>query len=67
MRIITKNNIFEFGDMFFLQLLRTTMGTSEAVMWATVYYTYQNVNTFLPNHRHNLLYFICYIDDIFGI
>ena len=32
MRIIMKNNLFEFGDLFFLQLLGTAMGTSAAVM-----------------------------------
>ena len=29
---IMKNNIFEFGDLYFLQLLGTAMGTSAAVM-----------------------------------
>ena len=67
MRILMKNNIFEFGDMFFLQLLGTTLGTSLAVMWATVYYIYHIVLTLLPNHGHNLLYLICYTDNIFGI
>ena len=67
MRIIMKNNIFEFGDMFFLQLLGTAMGTSAAVMWATLYFAYHEVHTLLPKHGHNLLYFIRYIDDIFGI
>ena len=64
---IMKNNIFEFGDMYFLQLLGTAMGTSAAVMWATLYYAYHEVHTLLPNHGHNLLYFIRYIDDILGI
>ena len=67
MRTIMTNNIFEFGDMFFLQLLGTAMGTSAAVMWATLYYAYHEVHTLLPNHGHNLLYFIRYIDNIFGI
>ena len=37
MQIITKNNLFESGNLFFVQLLRTAMGTSAAVMWATIY------------------------------
>ena len=64
---IMKNHNFEFGDLYFLQLLGTWMGTSAAVMWATLYYTYHEVHTIISNHCHNLLYFICYIDDIFGI
>ena len=64
---IMKNNIFEFGDLFFLQLLGTAMGTSAAVMWATLYYAYHEVHTILPKHSHLLLYFKRYIDDIFGI
>ena len=67
MTTIMKNNIFEFGDLYFLQLLGTAMGTSAAVMWATLYYAYHEVHTLLPNHGHNLQYFIRYIDDILGI
>ena len=64
---IMKNYIFEFGDLFFLQLLGTAMGTSAAVMWATLYYAYHEVHTILPKYDHLLLYFKRYIGDIFGI
>ena len=67
MTIIMQNNIFEFGDCYFLQLLGTAMGTSAAVMWATLYYGYHEVHTIIPKHGNNLLYFKRYIDDIFGI
>ena len=53
--------------MYLLQLLGTAMGTSAAVMWATLYDAYHEVHTLLPNHGHNLLYFIRYIDVILGI
>ena len=43
------------------------MGTSAAVMWATLYYAYHEVHTILPKYGHLLLYFKRYIDDIFGI
>lgn len=62
-----KNNIFEFGDCYFLQLLGTAMGTSAAVMWATIYFAYHEVHTLIPNHGHNLFYFKRFIDDMFGI
>jgi hypothetical protein len=67
MCIIMRNNIFEFGDLCFLQLVGTAMGTSAAVMWATLYYAYHEVHCLIPRHGHNLLYFKRFIDDIFGI
>ena len=67
MTMIMKNNLFEFGDLCFQQLLGTAMGTSSAVMWATFYYGYHEVHNLLPRFGHCLLYFKRYIDDIFGI
>ena len=67
MKIIMRNNIFEYGDCYFLQLLDAVMGTSAAVMWATLYYAYHGVHTLLPLHGSSLLYFQRFIDDIFGI
>ena len=64
---IMRNNIFEFSDCVFLQLLRTAMATSATVMWATLYYAYHDVHTIMPNHGHNLLYYVRYIDDVFAI
>ena len=67
MTIIMKNNVFEFGDCYFLQLLGTAMGTSAAVMWATIYFAYHEVHTLIPNHGQHLFYFKRFIDDMFGI
>ena len=53
--------------MYFLQLIGTAMGTSAAVMWATIYYAYHEVHTLIPKHGHNLFYFKRFIDDIFGV
>jgi len=58
-KIIARNNIFEWGDMYFLQLLGTAMGTLSAVMvWATLYYAYYEVHKLIPLHNQHLLYFI---------
>ena len=67
MKISQKNNLFEFGDLFFLRIPRTATGTSAAVMWVTCYFACHKVHTILPKHGHLLLCAKCYIDDIFGI
>ena len=67
MRCIIRNNVFEWGDLFFLQLLGTAMGTSAAVMWATLYFAYHEVHTLIPKHGKHLLYFRRFIDDICGV
>jgi hypothetical protein len=40
MRRLMSNNIFTFGNRFFLQLNGTAMGTNAACMYATIYYSY---------------------------
>ena len=35
---IMQNNVFEFGTLHFLQLIGSAMGTSSAVMFATIYF-----------------------------
>ena len=64
MNIIMRNNIFEWGSLRFLQLLGTAMGTSAAVMWATLYYGYHEEHHLIPTYGQHLLYFRRYIDDI---
>ena len=51
MKTIMTNNHFEFGDLNFLQLLGTAMGTSAAVMWATLYFAYHEVKCLLPKYK----------------
>jgi hypothetical protein len=67
MNIIMRNNIFEWGDLHFLQRIGTAMGTSAAVMWATIYFAYHEEKVILPKYGSNLLYYRRFIDDIFAI
>ena len=50
MEIVMRNNLFESGDMYFLQLLDTAMGTSAACMWATIYYAVHESNKLIPTY-----------------
>ena len=67
MALVMQNNIFEYGDLYFLQLLGTAMGTSAACMWATIYFSVHENSTLLPKYSNNLLLYCRFIDDIFGI
>ncbi|KAL7552838.1 hypothetical protein ACHAWF_016084 [Thalassiosira exigua] len=67
MALIMQNNIFEWGERYFLQLLGTTMGTSFAYMWATIYFAVHEIGKLLPTYGRFLLLFKRFIDDMFGI
>ena len=66
MVIIMKNNVFEFGDLHFLQLIVTAMGTSAAVMWATISFAYHKAHCILPKHDKHLLYYSLTTSTAFG-
>ena len=67
MVLVIKNNIFEWGDLHFLQLLGTAMGTSAACMWATIYFTVHEMGTLIPKYGSQLPLFGQFIDVIIGI
>ena len=67
MGLVMNNNVFMFGDLYFLQLTGTAMGTSSACMWATLYYAIHEMNTLIPRYHHCLPVFNRFIDDMFGI
>lgn len=64
MELVMRNNIFEWGDMYFLQLLGTAMGTSAACMWATIYFTVHEAGMLIPKYDQHLLLFKRFIDDM---
>jgi hypothetical protein len=41
-------NIFQFDDLFFRQEEGTAMGTSTAVLYATLYYGHHEKTTLIP-------------------
>ena len=67
MELVMSNNIFVWGDSYFLQLLGTAMGTSAACMWATIYFAVHEMGSIIPKYGNKLLLFLRFIDDIVGI
>ncbi|KAL7545861.1 hypothetical protein ACHAWF_009214 [Thalassiosira exigua] len=66
MSLIMKNSLFEFGDLYFLHLLGTAMGTSAAYMWATIYFWVQERNL-LPAYSNYILFLRRFIGNMFRI
>ena len=65
--LVMKNNIFEWGDIYVLQLLGTAMGILAACMWATIYFIVHEAETLIPKYNQSLLLFRHFTDDMSGI
>ena len=50
--LIMHNNVFQFDDTYWLQLIGTAMGTSCACMIATIYFSYHEETRILPVYAH---------------
>jgi hypothetical protein len=67
LEIIMKNNIFSFADTYWLQLTGTAMGTPAACAYAMITFGHFDNTVLLPTFKVNLIFYHCYIDDIFGV
>ena len=67
MELVMCNNIFEWGDCYFLHLLGTAMGTSATCTWATIYFAVHEMSSLIPKFNTKLLLLLRFIDDIIGI
>jgi hypothetical protein len=65
LELVMTNNIFQFGDTYWIQLNGTAMGTPPAVTYATLYFTPHE--TQLLQRYPELKFYKRYIDDIIGI
>ena len=64
--LVTNNNIFEFGDCYFKQLVGEAMGAPHAAVKAIIYYAYHEITVLLKKYKRHLLYYGRFIDDGFG-
>ena len=65
LELIMENNVFQFGNTYWLQLAGTAMGTPPAPNYATIYFAlYERL--IVPKFKE-LTYYRRYIDDGFGI
>jgi hypothetical protein len=67
LKIVMNNNVFQFDDTYWLQTCGTSMGTSCACSYATLYWAYIERKHILPKWKHQLYFLRRFIDDKFGI
>jgi hypothetical protein len=61
LQIIMQNNVFKFGDTFWIQQDGTAMGTPPAPDYATLYFGIHEL-AILPNCSASIIAYYCYID-----
>ena len=66
LRLIITNNVFQFGDTFWLQKVGTAMGAPPAPPWATIFFGIHE-ETVLEIFGARLQLYRCLIGDFLGI
>lgn len=66
-KLVTCNNIFQFGNTWWQQNIGTAMGTPCACIYATIFFAWFEWQVILNKYKKNLLLYSRQIDDIFRI
>ena len=62
--LVMTNNVFKFGETFWLQLIGTAMGRPCACAYATIFFAYFERIHLFPRFKDNLILYVRFIDDI---
>ena len=66
LHLLMTNNVFQFGDTFWLQKVGTAMGAPPVPPWATIFFGIHK-ETVLARFGPRLQLYRCFIDDVLGI
>ena len=66
LRLLMTNNVFQFGDTYWLQKVGTAMGAPPDPPWATIFFGIHE-ETVLARFGHKLQLYCRFIDDVLGI
>ena len=68
LKLVMENNVFQFGDTWWLQISGTAMGTSVACIYATIYFSFhEETKLLVPSSNLMLFFYRRFIDDAFAI
>jgi len=67
LKIVMTKNIFQLDDTFWMQTCGTSMGTSCACAYATLYWGYIERKLIIPKWKDKLLFLRRFIDDKLGV
>jgi hypothetical protein len=67
LKLVMYNNIFQFGDSWWIQKIGTAMGTPCACIYATIFFAWFERKFILTKYKDNLLLYKQQIDNIFAI
>ena len=66
LHLLMTNNMFQFGDRYWLQKVGTAVGAPPAPPWSTIFFSIHE-ETVLTQFGNKLQLYRCFINDVLGI